>query len=405
MTVSNTVETQPFDSSGLSTGETSLGDGYKFTTSDDTHDTENCFPWEERTDLSQSADSGTYTVPIGNFDSQQADADLGNLIETDHDRPPLGSFTFGPAYDGTCFILKGNLLHYCKPKQPEYWPATYFLEIGPPQFPLKTGLFHNGQTYVFSEVEIHYIQGTGHGRFLPLPMKAKAGAQSINGAVSVTGKGIYHTGPDGIYLFNPGADTKITEDSLEPIFRGETIQGLPGVARMSDSWLRVFRNHLYFGYSGTGDDAPGNILVMNLDTNRIAYYVYNDGSAIKVRSIAVDHANKRLLLGDESGYVRAAESTAYTADQSTAIPFELQSKDFGLQTRKHFPRWNKYDVDASGATTCTGELILDGSSHHSHTITGSRNTRRRLVDEGNGNRAAIRISGTGPVSIYAAESE
>jgi hypothetical protein len=339
------------------------------------------------------------------FTSSVADASLGDEVETDHDRPPAGSFVFGPAYDGTCFIIKNNLLYYCKPKQPEYWPALYFIEISAPQFPGQTAVFSNGQVYYFTKNEIYYVQGTGNGVFLPLPMKAKTGAQSVRGAVSVPGKGIFHTGPDGVYLFSAGSDVKISEDTLEPLFRGEDTQGMPGVSDMATSWLFVFRNHLYFGYTSSGYDYPTNVLVLNLDTNRIAYYTYDDGNVIEIRALALDEQNKRFLIGDTAGFVRVIESTLYTEDEAEPIEWEVQSKDFTLQTRLHFPRWTKYDVDASAADSCTGVFLLGGAVHQSHTITGSRDTRRRLIGTGNGNRASIRISGTGPVSIYAAESE
>lgn len=346
-----------------------------------------------------------YTQPAADAESNIADSILGPELETDHNRPPLGSFVFGPAYDGTLFALKDNRLYYCKPKQPEYWPELYYIEVSTPQFPLKTGVIHNGQVFVFSEKDAYYIQGTGHGAFLPFRRDCKTGAQSMRGAVAITGRGIFHTGPDGIYLLSSGADTKITETTLEPIFRGETVEELPGVDDMSSSWLWQFRNHLYFGYASSGQTYPGNLLVMNLDTNKTAYFAYNDGSAIQIRAVTTDETNARFLIGDTTGYVRVIESPAYTDDSGTAIEFDVKSKDFALQTRAHFPRWVKYDVDATDATEVTGELYLDGESHQSHTITGSRLTKRRLVATGNGNRAAIRISGSGPATIYLTEFE
>jgi hypothetical protein len=394
--VADEISTFPFDQEAtVGTPALLSGNGYKFTTEDDTNVTENCFAWEERHgDLETSVDVPTWTQPFGNLDSSNLDASLGDLVDTDHNRPPLGSFVFGPAFDGTCFIIKDNLLYYCKPKQPEYWPSLFFIEVSTPQHPGITGVFHNGQPYYLSKVEIYYIQGTGSGTFFPLPMKAKTGAQSARGAFSVAGKGIYHTGPDGIYLFANGSDTKITEAALEPIFRGETVNGMAGVEDMESSWLWLFNNHLYFGYDGV------NVLKLNLETNRVEYYTYSS----EISAVTTDHENHRFLVGDEDGYVHVIESTAHTTDNDTAISWEIQSKDYTLQTRAHFPRWVKYDVDASNATV-TGALLLGGTVHHSHTITGSRDTRRRLVEVGNGNRASIRISGSGPVSIYAAESE
>ena len=347
----------------------------------------------------------TYTTPLARFDSYTSDGGLGPLLITNNDRPPLGSFVFGPAYDGTCFIIKDNRLYYCKPKRPEAWPALYYIEVGPRQLPGKTGVFHGGQPHYLNANEIWYIQGTGNGLFQPIPTNAKTGAQSPKGAVSVTGKGIYHTGQDGIYLLANNNDIKITEDSLEPLFRGDDKNGMLGVDSMSTSWLFSYKNKLYFGYASSGFSYPNNVIAFNLQTNRVSYYTYNDGSDIQIRAVTADLTNDRIIAGDSTGFLRVIENKAVTTDSGTAISWEVQSKDFTMQTRKHFPRWVKYDVDASSANSVTGALVLDGAVHQSHTITGDRLTKRRLVGTGNGNTAAVRISGSGPATFYSAEFE
>ena len=345
-------------------------------------------------------------VAIGStsVDTNTADADLGGEVAIDHDRPPLGSFVMGPIFDGTCFIIKDNLLYHCKPKQPEYWPALFFVEVGPPQSVGKCGVIHSGQVYILTKNEIWNILGTGEGTFLPVPMKARTGAQGIFGAVSVAGYGIYHTGVDGVYLFSQG-DKNVTDPEFTRIFRGESVNGVPAVKEMETAWLHAYKKYLYFGYTSVGNDFPTNILVLNLDNGRVAYYVYNDGSDIEIRCITTDETNKRILVGDNTGFIRHIEDIAEETDSDTDVSWETQSKDFTLQTRLHFPRWNKYDVDASSATSCTGSLLLNGVVHKTHTITGNRDTRRRLVPEGNGERCALRISGAGPVSIHVVESE
>ncbi len=347
---------------------------------------------------------GRHTVPLGDFDSNGPDVALGEVVDFQRDRPPLGSFVIGPTFDGYCFIIKDNRLYFCLAKQPEAWPALNFIEVDAPEWPGKTGVFHNGQLHYLTVKDIWGIQGTGQNSFQPVKLNAKTGAQSIRGAVSVTGKGIYHVGPDGIYIYSAGNDVKVTEETLEPIFRGEDTQGLPGVTDLSTSFLWHFQNHLYFGYA-SANTYPSNLLVTNLDTMRTVHYAYNDGSPIQVRAIQTDHVNNRLLIGDSTGFIRVIEDKSATDDSGTAIAYEFQGKDFTLQTRRHFPRWVKYDVDASGADECNGRLLLDAAIHHTHAITGNRNTRRRLVGEGNGNKAAVRIDGSGPVSIYSYEFE
>jgi hypothetical protein len=346
-----------------------------------------------------------YTTPLGEFDSDTPDANLSVEVNTDHGRPPPGSFVFGPAYEGTVFIIIENALFYCLPRQPEHWPETYFIEVSTPQFPGVTGVFLNGQAYYLTKREIFYIQGTGTGTFQPIPTKAKTGAQSLQGAVAVDGKGILHTGPDGIYLFAGGNDRKLSEETLEPIFRGEDTNGMAGVADMSTSWLLARGNNAYFGYRSSGHDYPSNVLVMNLETGKVTSYIYNDGNEVEIRCVAVDDTNSRLLAGDADGYVRVLDSPSYTDDDGEAIDWEVQSKDYELQTRRHFPRWAKYDVDASDTESCQGEIVMDGEVHQTHTITGARDTRRRLIEIGNGNRLSIRISGSGPARVYSAELE
>lgn len=341
-------------------------------------------------------------------DTSTADASLGTEVETDHDRPPLGQYVSGPAFDGTCFIVKNNLLHYCKPQQPEYWPSDYFIEVSTPQAPGKCPvIFHNGQPYFFTKHSIYLIQGTGHGNLLPIPMSAKTGAQGVFGAVAVPGRGIYHTGPDGIYLFS-GMDVKITEATLDPIFRAanhnetSTVNGIPRVSDMDTAWLHAYGNHLYFGYASTGYTYPINVLKLNLETNRIAYLNYSD---LEIRCLTNDITNDRVLVGDTSGFVRVIDDTSVTTDAGTAISWEVQSMDYTLQTRRHFPRWAKYDIDASDATSVTASIIVDGTTVQTHAITGERETKYRHIETSNGRRCALRISGSGPVTIYAAELE
>jgi len=338
-------------------------------------------------------------IGVTTLDTSTADDDLNTAAPSTHDRPPEGTFVFGPAYDGTCFIIKDNNLYFCLPKQPEYWPADYYIETSTPQFPGICGVFHNGQPYVLTKNKIYYIQGTSATTFFPLPMNSKTGAQGRFGAISIEGHGIYHTGPDGIYLFSGNADKKITEDRFEPIFRGETVNGMPGVSDMSTAWLFQYGNYLYFGYAS--ETYPSNVIVFNLNTGKTAYYSY----PFSIVCVEADETNNRIIAGDSDGYVRQIENQSQTTDSGTAIGWDVQSKEFTLQTRANFPRWVKYDVNSSSSASATGEVLLDGTVKQSHTLSDNRSVKRRLVETCNGERQQHRIYGSGPVYIYAVESE
>lgn len=352
-------------------------------------------------------DGGTYyhdqDVAIGTttLDSTTADASLGGEVATDHDRPPSGSYVAGPNYNGTCFIAFNNLLYYCLPKQPEYWPQTYYIEVSPPQFPIQCVVFYDGQPYCLTKHQIYHIQGTGHESFFPYDMKAVTGAVNANAAVAITGRGIAHVGTDGIYLYSSGLDKNVTQNSFDPIFHGESVGGIPAISSLANCWLFHYRNELWFGYASEGYAYPRNVLVLNLDSNRATYYSYD----VEILTMHHDKTNDQLLAGCSDGYIRKMETG--NLDDGAAISWEVQSKDYQLQTRAHFPRWIKYDVDASDPScTATASLLMDGTVHQEHSLTGNnRDVKKRLVKTGNGQKLAFRVSGTGPVTIYAIEGE
>jgi len=346
--------------------------------------------------LDQYVAIGTLTL-----DSTKTDSNLSTEVATNHDRPPLGSSVVGPSFNGVCFIIIDNLLYYSLAKQPDYWPLTNFIEVSPIQFPLKAQVFHSGQLYVLSKNKIYFIQGTGQNTFFPFKMESLTGAQGPNCAISVHGEGIYHVGSDGLYLYAQ-KDINITQTRFKPIFRGTTVNGIPGAGDLENAWLEHFKNKLYFGYPGTADTYPTNVLVFDLGNGKVAYY--NSGDT-ELSAIAVDETNNRLLAGDENGYVWVLEDTSATQDGSTDISWEVESKDFTLSTRAHFPRWIKYDIDATDSTSVTGKIILDGATLQSHTVSGDRVTKKRLITTGNGQNCSMRVTGSGPATVYALEME
>lgn len=336
---------------------------------------------------------GTTTV-----DTSTADASLGTLAHSNHDEPPTGNILLGPNFNGVCFMLKDNRVYHCLAKQPDYWPASYYVEAGPIQRPLKSGVFYNNQLYVASETNLYQIAGTGPQTFFPVPQTgAEGGCLSRYGMLTVAKFGIFHVLNDGIYLFNASGDTKITHSQLDEIFRGNDAGPMPAIDDLSNAWLIAFENRLYFGYAASNNTYPRHVIVYGLADKKVSYFDWE----VEIATVGIDATNKRLLGADSSGYIYHLENGA----MDTACSWDIQTKDFTLSTRAHFPRWVKYDIDASNAVSATGELFLDESSHQNHTLTENRSPRRRLIDIENGTRCSIRVSGSGRVSIYAIESE
>lgn len=361
--------------------------------------------WEA--DLTSQTDdqvaTNCFTHELILYSSVTSDGSLGVELATDHDRVPAGSFVIGPSFNGTCFALKDNLVYYCKPKQPEYWPALYNIEVSNPQFPALTALFFSGALYVLTKLDIYLIRGTEHGSFFPIKMKTKTGVQGAYGALAVSDRGIFHVGGDGIYLFNGVFDKNVTDEALSPIFNGESRNGIPACGDLATAWLGFFENSLYFGYAGVDEATPTNALVTDLDKNQTRYYRYSNG--LQMNTIAVDEDDEKLLVGTADGYNWEIEDKSQVKDNTMDVPWELQSMEFTLQTRPHFPRYAKYDADTSKAIAAVGKIILDDAVLQEHTLADKRDVRRRLIKGDNGNRMAVQLSGSGPVEVYAVEME
>jgi hypothetical protein len=348
--------------------------------------------------------AGEYAVGSSPAMVQTQDSALGTSVATDHDRPPLGAVVAGPTYNGYCFMLKDNLLYYCKPNQPEYWPSTYYIEVGPPQEPLTAIQIHNGVPFAMSTEEIYMVQGTGADSFFPFPMRAKAGALSHIGALSVAGLGIAHADIDGLYGFaGAGEDGRIADDRFRPLFSGTTTGSIPGLSRTNaaNCWLLVYDNKLWFGYPAAGSTYPDNMIVIDLQTQRGRHYQY----AQQFGAVCVDGTNNRILALDSTGYVRRLDDSSVTTDDGTAISWQIESKAFTDQLYKYFPRYAKYDITIGSGATATGNILLNDTIIQTHSLTASRQTKKRLIDGNNGDRLGVRITGTGSVTFRECEIE
>lgn len=346
-------------------------------------------------EIQASIDYQTFTIQ---------DTELGALIEIDHYRPPVdGHILFGPAYSGSLFLAVGNNLYYSKPKQPEYWPADYAIEVCPIQLPLIAGCIFSGSTFVANAPDIFQIQGTGPSSFFPLKMGAQCGTLSKQCFLPVVGQGIFHLSSEGIYLFKLGSDVNISEDNFSPVFHGEARGSMPGMNLnfKSRCWMFAWRGKFYFGYPGGTDPRPRDVIVTELSSGRSVHYQY----PFAIRCLTVDQTNQRLLAGCTDGFIRIIEEVSITDDDGVAVSWDIETKAFS-QFKKIFPRYARYDVDLVSETSlANGFIKLNDAVVQTHPITEARQIKKRHVATSTGDRLSIEISGSGPVDIYAAEVE
>ena len=327
------------------------------------------------------------------------DEALGAEVSTDHDRIPEGATVVaGPDFGGTLFASVGNLLYFSKPNQPEYWPSTYYVEVGPTGDNIKSIRILAGQTYCQTQMDIYLIQGTGASSFFPLRQSASVGTLSDDMVLGVKGVGLLHFYYDGLWLYSGAVDSNVTNTRFRPVFQGETKGSILGMdsTYAANAWIVQWHSKIYLGFPGSGETYPGQVLVFDASAQKAVHYDYGRDFSC----IAVDEYNDRLLAGDSSGYVWILESSTATDDDGTDISWQVESMEFSDPLRMYFPRYAKWDVDGSG----TAYILLEGTSVQSHTL-AARNTNKRLVATSCGKRLQLRIMGTGTATVYSAEVE
>lgn len=330
------------------------------------------------------------------------DNELSILLEDDHYRPPLGSILAGPNFLGYIFMAKGTRLYYCKANQMEYWPGSYYIDVGSADRDITDLEFWNGQLFAWKIDEVYLISGTGHGSFMPVKMNAKTGVKQHTMASSIKGAGIFHIAPDGVYVFTMTSDDKITSKTVNSLFYDEIVENIAPLDKnyITRAFVLQFRNKVWFFYPAHSDTYCGNIMVIDMDSKKVTHYNYG----VEFTAACVDATNNRLYACDSSGYIWQLENISATDDNGTAIDWQIQSKQFADPLYKYFPRWAKYDVDVVNGNA-NAYILLNETVKQTHGITGSRNTRKRLITHCTGDRLSVRLSGSGVVSFYGAEVE
>jgi hypothetical protein len=333
-----------------------------------------------------------------------SDEALGAEVEDDHDPPPAGaSIVAGPDLNGYLFLAKDNLLYWSKTSRPEYWPTQSYIEVSSPSEPITGVTLVSGIVYALTRSDVFQITGTGADSFYPLRQAATTGALSNIGTLGVHGEGILHVANDGLWGYGGGKDDSLTDSRFRPVFRGETAAGMgaANIARMTNAWLLVHRNKIYFAFPDTDDTYPKTMLVVDRASKRVTHHEY----PFAMSCATVDRTNDRILVGADDGYLWEIECLSMDTDGDTVIPWEVETMEFSDHVRQYFPRYAKYDVTVSSGATATGYVVLNGDVKQSHPLAGRRDTTKRLVAGSTGKRLQLRIAGEGTVSIWGAEVE
>ncbi len=167
-------------------------------------------------------------------------------VNTDGD-PLYGTpapILFGPCQD-LLFALgdvnRPGDVYYCKPGQPDSWPAANHTEVTAPSEPLMNGGVFGTQAFVLSQERGYLLYpnlSTSATGVTAVPTECRKGLVG-RWAMAIGHGWVWFVAEDGVYRTNGGPADPISDD-LRPLFHGTSVEGYAAVD-MSSASLRFLR--------------------------------------------------------------------------------------------------------------------------------------------------------------------
>jgi hypothetical protein len=317
---------------------------------------------------------GEIAVGVTTFTTSSTDTALGSLIETDNDTPPSGITSIaGPGAFRNLFVAAGNKVYYSKPSRPESFPPTYYAEVGSSYSGILALVDWGGLVYAFSPSGIYYLQGNSADTFVPVRTMASTPLVAKHG-IKETDKGIFYVGDSGLYAFNGQVEVPISDEKVDSLFRGETVNGVNPINKtyISNCILEYFNGKIFLAYPDANEEFPNKVLMYDLIKKKFSIWNYN----ITIRSLFHDKLNKRLLAGDSNGNIWRLEYGV--DDNGSAFTFKVRSKELvGIEYIA--PSTARLDVYNEGGNTVYFRFLQEDSTIYESSFTDSDNHKRRFI--------------------------
>lgn len=339
----------------------------------------------------QEITNGTTTAT-----SSQADSALGAQVATDHNPPPLASWTV--VHQDHTWLCRDaanpDYLWYSNRFYPEYFPTTQYLEIGNADDPLQCAVPWGGMLGVFSRRTKYRVIGNAVSGFVAQEAVSRRGTPSPNGVIS-TEMGTIFPARDGIFMTTfSGGDSSLS-DAILPLFMGETINDM-----MPVNWnypnaicAATYKNRYYFSYPSGNSTLSNSIAVYSFDTKK--WYFYDH----PMQSLFYEEDTDQLLGGSQDQFVYILENG--TSDAGSSIAMTIETKNFlggQAENRKIF-HFFRVDADCLG-DTITAQFYVDGTLKGTYPITGTRTKVLNVLPEGcMGFQAKVKFTYTGTQRI------
>lgn len=293
-------------------------------------------------------------------------------------------------------------LYRSKQGYPESWPATEIQDVCAASEELMNGGALATAGFVFSRTRLYSILLNSDGSWTTEPTVCNEGLVG-RWAMAITPYGVAFVSPFGVRLTTGGGPDRLSEQQIDPLFRGETIRGLSPIDFTVPTALRLayYKDELWFTYQDTG--GTRRQLIYNFFDKTWRSYLFGEPLACTYGE-PVQGASSRLLLGgNATGQVYSHDGFA---DDGAAIAYSFRTGayDFGEPRLEKLLSEIILDAELQTATISLQALLDDelitvtaqsmvgvaGMRRYSFEPFGSAPMRARNV--------ALHISGNAPTA-------
>jgi hypothetical protein len=223
-------------------------------------------------------------------------------------------------------------LYRSKRGYPESWPANEYADVCAASEELMNGGALATAGFCFSRTRLYSILLNSDGSWTTEPTACSEGLVG-RWAMAMTPFGIAFVSAFGVRLTTGGAPERLSEEWIDPLFKGETVRGLAPIDFTVPTALLLayFKDELWLTYQDTS--AVRRHLIYNFFSKTWRPYLFGEPLAC-VYGEPVQGASSRLLLGGN------ATGQVYThsgfADDGAAITYSFRTGayDFGEPRRE-----------------------------------------------------------------------
>ena len=332
------------------------------------------------------------------FGFVKEDDELSAALEFDNDPPPNAAWV--AEFNETAFFCRDtdnpHYLWHSKRFLPEAVPSDNFLEIGNADDPLQCAIKNAGLLGVFTIRTKYRVTGNAAGYIAEEALSHRG--TPAPAACLPSEYGVIFPARDGIFLTNLISTDQPIGEELEPLFYGETVNGLSPInwEVISKASAEVHKGRYYFAYpSGTNTD-PDMIAVFSQQTKK--WYFYDH----PVNSLFLEAETAQLTAGSADGLVYVLEEG--NDDAGTDIELDVETRDFAGEERDTRKLFLYFRVDADTQDDdLTIKFYVDGTLKRTTTINGNRNKPLLRLPEGSMGyqwRIGFSYTGTERIKIY-----